>query len=59
MSNLLSLSELDLEVIHAGLWGLIQDRYEASVEAWQVVADTCPINEFFVQNSVHIPSLDF
>ena len=47
MSHLLTLSDMDIEAIEAGLWGLVQERYEHSVEAWDKVAKECPVTNFF------------
>jgi hypothetical protein len=52
MSNLLSLSTADIAVIEAGLWSLIQERYEASANAWAEVVADCPIAEFMDMNSL-------
>lgn len=47
MSHLLTLSDLDIEAIEQGLWGLIQDRYEETNEAWAKVIEDCPVQGFF------------
>ena len=58
MSNLLTLSDFDIDAIEAGLWSLVQERYEASTEAWADVVATCPVTKFFDNNSLSSDSFN-